>query len=52
MKIDAKVIIKVNRFKEKEELQKEFPQYEIVVGTEQVARGMVDSMLKGTSNVS
>jgi len=46
MKIDAKVIIKVDRFKEKEELQKEFPQYEIVVGTEQVARGMVDSMLK------
>jgi len=46
MKIDAKVIIKVNRFKEKEELQKEFPLYEIVVGTEQVARGMVDSMLK------
>ena len=46
MKLSAKVIIKVDRFKEKEELQKEFPQYEIVVGTEQVARGMVDSMLK------
>ncbi len=46
MKTDAKVIIKVDRFKEKEELQREFPQYDIVVGTEQVARGMVDSMLK------
>ena len=46
MKLEAKVIIKVDRFKEKEELQREFPQYDIVVGTEQVARGMVDSMLK------
>ena len=46
MQLDAKVIIKVNRFNEKEELQKVFPQYEIVVGTEQVARAMVDSILK------
>jgi CPA2 family monovalent cation:H+ antiporter-2 len=46
MRLNASVIIKVDRFVEKEELQKEFPQYKIVVGTEQVARGMVDSMLK------
>jgi len=46
MHLDVPVIIKVDRFIEKEELQKEFPQYKIVVGTEQVARGMVDSMLK------
>ncbi|MEA3419149.1 MAG: cation:proton antiporter [Campylobacterota bacterium] len=43
---EVKVIVKVNRFREKEELIKEFPDYEIVVGTEQMARGMVDSMLK------
>ena len=41
-----KVIIKVSRFREKEILEEEFPGYEIVVGTEQVARGMVESMLK------
>ncbi len=46
MALEARIIIKVDNFKEKEELQKEFPNYEIVVGTEQVARGMVDSMLK------
>jgi len=46
MRLNASVIIKVDRYIEKEELQKEFPQYKIVVGTEQVARGMVDSMLK------
>jgi len=46
MRLDASVIIKVDRFIEKEELKKEFPDYKIVVGTEQVARGMVDSMLK------
>jgi len=43
---DMKVIIKVGRFREKEELEKEFPGYLIIVGTEQVARGMVDTMLK------
>ena len=43
---DMKVIIKVGRFREKEELEQEFPGYRIVVGTEQVTRGMVDSMLK------
>jgi CPA2 family monovalent cation:H+ antiporter-2 len=43
---DMKVIIKVGRFREKEILEKEFPGYLIVVGTEQVARGMVDTMLK------
>jgi len=43
---DKKVIIKVTRFREKEVLEEEFPGYEIVVGTEQVARGMVESMLK------
>lgn len=41
----AKVVIKVNQFKEKDELLKEFPNYKIVVGTEQVANGMVDSVL-------
>lgn len=46
MSLDARVIIKVDKFKEKEELQQEFPQFNIVVGTEQVARGMVDSILK------
>jgi CPA2 family monovalent cation:H+ antiporter-2 len=43
---NAKVIIKVDKFKEKDYLSKEFPQYEILVGTEQMARGMVDSVLK------
>ena len=43
---EANVVVKVNRFREKEELQEEFPGFEIVVGTEQMARGMVDSMLK------
>ena len=46
MHLEARIIIKVDRFKEMEALKKEFPSYEIVVGTEQVARGMVDSMLK------
>ena len=45
MNLDIPVTIKVDRFVQKEELQKEFPNYKIVVGTEQVARGMVDSML-------
>jgi len=44
----AKVVIKVDRFIEKEGLQEEFPEYEILVGTEQMARGMVDSVLKCT----
>jgi len=44
----AKVIIKVDRFAEKEALMEEFPDYEILVGTEQMARGMVDSVLKCT----
>jgi len=43
---NAKVIIKVDKFKEKDELSEEFPEYEILVGTEQMARGMVDSVLK------
>jgi CPA2 family monovalent cation:H+ antiporter-2 len=43
---EAKVIVKVDRFREKEELLEEFPDFEIVVGTEQMARGMVDTMLK------
>ena len=42
----SKVIIKVDRFKEKDALTEEFPDYEILVGTEQMARGMVDSVLK------
>ena len=41
----GRVIIKVNQFKEKDELVKEFPDYEIVVGTEQVAQGMIDFVL-------
>ncbi|MEA3455559.1 MAG: NAD-binding protein, partial [Campylobacterota bacterium] len=43
---EASVVVKVNKFREKEELQEEFPTFKIVVGTEQIARGMVDSMLK------
>jgi len=46
MKLSIPIIIKVDRFIDKETLQKEFPNYEIVVGVEQVAQGMVDSMLK------
>jgi len=42
----AKVVIKVDKFIEKEMLMEEFPEYEILVGTEQMARGMVDSVLK------
>ena len=45
---NAKVIIKVERFMEKEDLIKEFPNFEIIVGTEQTARGMVDSVLLPT----
>jgi len=52
MHADKKVIIKVDRFKEEEELKKEFPLYRIVVGTEQVARGMIDSMLERLSTTS
>ena len=44
--INSKVIIKVDKFKEKDDLTEEFPDYEILVGTEQMARGMVDSVLK------
>jgi CPA2 family monovalent cation:H+ antiporter-2 len=43
---EIKVVIKVGRYREKEILEKEFPGFRIVVGTEQVARGMVESMLK------
>ena len=43
---NAKVVIKVDRFIEKDTLKDEFPDYEILVGTEQMARGMVDSVLK------
>ena len=46
MATKAKVVIKVDRFIEKEHLAEEFPDYEILVGTEQMARGMVDSVLK------
>ncbi len=42
----AKVVIKVDRFAEQDILHEEFPAYEILVGTEQMARGMVDSVLK------
>jgi len=45
MQLKIPVTIKVDRFIEKEELRKEFPNFKIVVGTEQIARGMVDSML-------
>lgn len=45
MYLNAQVILKVDRFAEKEELQKEFPKFEIVVGTEQVAHGIVNSTL-------
>ena len=41
----AKIVVKVDRFKEKDALQEEFPHYEIVVGTEQVARGMVEASM-------
>jgi monovalent cation:H+ antiporter-2, CPA2 family len=43
---DAKVIVKVDKFREKRDLQVDFPEYEIIVGTEELARGMVESMLK------
>ena len=46
MATKAKVVIKVDRFIDKEHLKDEFPDYEILVGTEQMARGMVDSVLK------
>jgi CPA2 family monovalent cation:H+ antiporter-2 len=42
----ARVIIKVERFMDKDDLIEEFPNFEIIVGTEQTARGMVDSVLK------
>jgi CPA2 family monovalent cation:H+ antiporter-2 len=42
----AKVVIKVDKFIEKDTLLEEFPEFEIIVGTEQMARGMVDSVLK------
>ncbi len=40
----AKIVVKVNRFQEKDQLQKDFPNYDIVVGTEETARGMVKAM--------
>jgi len=46
MHLGAHIVLKVDKFQQKEELQKEFPSYEIVVGTEQVARGIVNSTLK------
>jgi len=42
----AKVVIKVDKFIEKDLLKEEFPNFEILVGTEQMARGMVDSVLQ------
>ncbi len=41
----AKIVVKVNRFQEKDQLQEEFPNYDIVVGAEETARGMVKIML-------
>jgi len=43
---NTRVIIKVDKFQEKDDLTEEFPEYEILVGTEQMAKGMVDSVLK------
>ncbi|MEA3491459.1 MAG: cation:proton antiporter [Campylobacterota bacterium] len=41
---EAKIVVKVNRFQERDQLQNKFPNYEIVVGTEETARGMVNAM--------
>jgi len=41
---DVHVVISVNKFQEKDLLHREFPDYDIVVGTEQIARGIVDSI--------
>lgn len=46
MATKANVVIKVDKFVQKDALLKEFPQFEIIVGTEQIARGMVDTVLK------
>jgi len=46
MHLDARIILKVDRFKQKEALQQEFPHYEIVVGTEEVAHGIINSTLR------
>jgi len=43
---NVRVIINVHNFLEKKSLQEEYPSYEIVVGTEQIARGMVNSILQ------
>ncbi len=43
---ETKVIITVSKFQERALLHREFPRYEIIVGTEQIARGIVDSILK------
>ncbi len=42
---NANVVIKVDRFAEKERLEKLFPQYEIIVSMGQTARGMVEAAL-------
>ena len=44
--VKAHVVIKVDKFREKELLEEEFPDYEIIVGTEEMARGMVNSVLR------
>jgi len=46
MHLDARIILKADRFKQKEALQQEFPHYEIVVGTEEVAHGIINSTLR------
>ena len=43
--VRAKVVVKVDRFVEKDVLKEEFPNYDILVATEQMAKGMVDSVL-------
>ncbi len=42
----ARVIITVHNFQERDALQEEYLNYEIVVSTEQMARGMVNSILQ------
>jgi len=48
----ARVVIQVNRFQERDMLQEEFPSYEIVVGVEQMAEGMVQAVLECKLNQS
>jgi CPA2 family monovalent cation:H+ antiporter-2 len=41
-----RVIISVHQFDDKKRLQEEYPNYEVVVAREQIARGMVESVLR------